>query len=70
MVSVVSLIFLKQPVFIFFPFFFFIPPEWVVTLAGGLALQTIFLHCHQKGKSVIHGIRSDDLCLILWLGWG
>lgn len=35
-------------------------------LTGGLALQAIFLHCDQKGRSVVDGIRSNDLSFVLW----
>lgn len=39
----------------------------LVNLAGGLALQAIFLHCNQKGKSVVRRISSDNPCLlVLW----
>lgn len=38
-----------------------------MNLAGGLALQAIFLHCNQKGKSVVRRISSGNLCLlVLW----
>lgn len=51
-----------------FFFSFSLSLNGLVALAGGLALQAIFLHCNQKSKSVIHRIRSHDLCLILWGG--
>ena len=39
-----------------------------MTLTGGVALQAIFLHCSQKGMSVLHRFSSGELCLLVWGG--